>query len=121
MDGIKEPQRTKVENELKRLYRYNGEIYNAVTFLCMKLLEGCRPEKKKMNSFAKIAARMDSIRRAAALPLTCMGHSWSESCVFFVLDILFLGLGDGIVAIWGGLSPLSASSEVSDKKQLYFG
>lgn len=31
-DGIKEPRKTKVENELDRLYRYNGNIYNATTF-----------------------------------------------------------------------------------------
>ena len=44
-DGIKEPRKTKVENELDRLYRYNGNIYNATTFLCVKLLEGCYPDK----------------------------------------------------------------------------
>ena len=31
-DGIKEPRKTKIENELDRLYRYNGNIYNATTF-----------------------------------------------------------------------------------------
>ena len=40
-DGIKEPRKTKVENELSRCYSYKGNIYNAVEFLCTKLLEGC--------------------------------------------------------------------------------
>lgn len=40
-DGIKEPRKTKVENELSRLYSYKGNTYNAVEFLCTKLLEGC--------------------------------------------------------------------------------
>ena len=40
-DGIKEPRKTKVENELSACYRYNGSLYNAVEFLCTKLLEGC--------------------------------------------------------------------------------
>lgn len=46
-DGIKEPRKTKVENQLNKLYRYNGKIYNAVTFLCVKLLEGSYPEKRE--------------------------------------------------------------------------
>ena len=40
-DGIKEPRKTKVENELSRCYSYKGNYYNAVEFLCTKLLEGC--------------------------------------------------------------------------------
>ncbi len=46
-DGIKEPRKTKIENELDRLYRYNENIYNATTFLCVKLLEGCYPDKEE--------------------------------------------------------------------------
>ena len=52
-DGIKEPRKTKVENELDRLYRYNGNIYNATTFLCVKLLEGCYPEKEENYQYYK--------------------------------------------------------------------
>lgn len=52
-NGIKEPRKTKVENELSRAYRYNGKIYNAVTFLCVKLLEGCYPEKKENYQYYK--------------------------------------------------------------------
>ena len=46
-DSIKEPRKTKVENELSRCYSYKGNYYNAVEFLCMKLLEGCYLEKKE--------------------------------------------------------------------------
>lgn len=46
-DNIKEPRKTKIENELTVSYKYNGKIYNAVTFLCIKLLEGCYPEKEE--------------------------------------------------------------------------
>lgn len=52
-DEIKEPRKTKVENELSRAYRYNGKIYNAVTILCMKLLEGCYPEKEENYQYYK--------------------------------------------------------------------
>lgn len=52
-DGIKEPQKTKIEHELKKFCRYNGMVYNAVTFLCMKLLEGCRPEKEENEQHCK--------------------------------------------------------------------
>lgn len=52
-DGIKEPRKTKVESELDRLYKYNGKIYNAVTFLCVKLLEGCYPEKEENYQYYK--------------------------------------------------------------------
>lgn len=52
-DGIKEPRKTKVENELSRTYSYNGKIYNAVTFLCVKLLEGCYPEKEENYQYYK--------------------------------------------------------------------
>lgn len=52
-DKIKEPRKTKVENELSRSYRYNGKIYNAVTFLCVKLLEGCYPEKEENYQYYK--------------------------------------------------------------------
>lgn len=52
-DGLKEPRKTKVENELDRLYRYNGDIYNAVTFLCVKLLEGCHPKKEENYQYYK--------------------------------------------------------------------
>lgn len=52
-DGIKEPRKTKVENELSASYRYNGQIYNAVTFLCMKLLEDCYPEKEENYQYYK--------------------------------------------------------------------
>ena len=52
-DSIKEPQKTKVESELNRAYRYNGKIYNAVTFLCVKLLEGCYPEKEENYQYYK--------------------------------------------------------------------
>lgn len=46
-DEIKEPRKTKVENELSRCYSYKGNIYNAVEFLCTKLLEGCYLEKNE--------------------------------------------------------------------------
>ena len=46
-DGIKEPRKTKVENELSRCYSYKGNIYNVVEFLCTKLLEGCYLEKEE--------------------------------------------------------------------------
>ena len=36
-DNIKEPRKTKVENTLDHLYRYNGEVMSAVNFLCTKL------------------------------------------------------------------------------------
>ena len=52
-DGIKEPRKTKVENELDHLYRYNGNIYNATTFLCIKLLEGCYPDKDENYQYYK--------------------------------------------------------------------
>lgn len=52
-DGIKEPRKTKVENGLDRLYRYNGKIYNVTTFLCVKLLEGCYPEKEENYQYYK--------------------------------------------------------------------
>lgn len=52
-DEIKKPRKTKVENELSRYYRYNGKIYNAVTFLCVKLLEGCYPEKEENYRYYK--------------------------------------------------------------------
>lgn len=52
-DGIKEPRKTKVESELDRLYRYNGNIYNTTTFLCIKLLEGCYPDKEENYQYHK--------------------------------------------------------------------
>lgn len=52
-DEIKEPRKTKVESELDRLYRYNGNIYNATTFLCVKLLEGCYPKKEENYQYCK--------------------------------------------------------------------
>ncbi len=52
-DSIKEPRKTKVENELDRLYKYNGNIYNATTFLCVKLLEGCYPDKEENYQYYK--------------------------------------------------------------------
>ena len=52
-DGIKEPRKTKVENELDHLYRYNGNIYNATTFLCIKLLEGYYPDKDENYQYYK--------------------------------------------------------------------
>ena len=52
-DGIKEPRKTKVESELDRLYRYNGSIYNATTFLCVKLLEGCYPDKEDYQYYKR--------------------------------------------------------------------
>ena len=52
-DEIKEPRKTKVESELDRLYRYNGNIYNATTFLCVKLLEGCYPDKEENYQYYK--------------------------------------------------------------------
>lgn len=52
-DDIKEPRKTKVENELSAYYRYNGKIYNTVTLLCVKLLEGCYPEKEENYQYYK--------------------------------------------------------------------
>ena len=52
-DEIKEPRKTKVENELSRCYSYKGNIYNAVEFLCTKLLEGCYLEKEENYQYVK--------------------------------------------------------------------
>lgn len=52
-NAIKEPRKTKVEDELSKSYRYNGKIYNAVTFLCVKLLEGCYPKKQENYQYYK--------------------------------------------------------------------
>lgn len=52
-DGIKEPRKTKVENELSACYRYKENIYNAVEFLCIKLLEGCYPDKEENYQYYK--------------------------------------------------------------------
>lgn len=52
-ENIKEPRKTKVENELNRLYRYNGGVYNAITFLVIKLLEGCAPLKEENYQYYK--------------------------------------------------------------------
>lgn len=52
-DGIKEPRKTKVENELSRYYSYKGNIYNAVEFLCTKLIEGCHLEKEENYQYVK--------------------------------------------------------------------
>ena len=52
-DGIKEPRKTKVENELSACYRYNDSLYNAVEFLCVKLLEGCYPDKQENYQYYK--------------------------------------------------------------------
>lgn len=52
-DEIKEPRKTKVENELSRCYSYRGNIYNAVEFLCTKLLEGCYLEKEENYQYVK--------------------------------------------------------------------
>lgn len=32
-DGIKEPQKTRTEKVLSKYYRYNGDIYNTITYL----------------------------------------------------------------------------------------
>lgn len=52
-DGIKEPRKTKVENELSACYRYNGSLYNAVELLCVKLLEGYYPDKEENYQYYK--------------------------------------------------------------------
>lgn len=52
-DGIKEPRKTKVENELSRCYSYKENYYNAVEFLCTKLLEGCYLEKEENYQYRK--------------------------------------------------------------------
>ena len=52
-DGIKEPQKTRTEKILSKYYNYNGGIYNTVTYLCMKLLEGCTPGKKEDYQYYK--------------------------------------------------------------------
>lgn len=52
-DSIKEPRKTKVEKVLGALYRYNGKIYNTVEFLCIKLLEGCYPDKEENYQYYK--------------------------------------------------------------------
>lgn len=52
-DEIKEPRKTKVENELSACYRYKGNVYNAVEFLCIKLLEGCYPDKEENYQYYK--------------------------------------------------------------------
>lgn len=52
-DGIKEPRKTKVENGLSACYTYKGNYYNAVEFLCVKLLEGCYPDKEENYQYYK--------------------------------------------------------------------
>lgn len=52
-DGIKEPRKTKVENELSACYTYKGNYYSAVEFLCAKLLEGCYPDKEENYQYYK--------------------------------------------------------------------
>lgn len=52
-DGIKEPRKTKVENELSACYTYKGNYYSAVEFLCVKLLEGCYPDKEENYQYYK--------------------------------------------------------------------
>lgn len=52
-DGIKEPRKTKVENELSACYTYKGNYYSAVEFLCVKLLEGCYPDKQENYQYYK--------------------------------------------------------------------
>ncbi|MDE7268695.1 MAG: hypothetical protein K2N89_14645 [Lachnospiraceae bacterium] len=46
-DNIREPQKTRTENTLDKLIRYDGNIYNMVTFLVGGLIEGRKPEKKE--------------------------------------------------------------------------
>lgn len=52
-DGIKQPRKTKVEDSLQTCYSYNGKLYNAVEFLCTKLLEGCTPEARENYQYYK--------------------------------------------------------------------
>ena len=52
-DEIKEPRKTKVEKTLDQFCRYKGTVYNVVTFLCVKLLEGCYPEKEENYQYYK--------------------------------------------------------------------
>ena len=52
-DSIKEPRKTKVENELSAFCRYNGKIYSTIEFLCTKLLEGCYPDKEENYQYYK--------------------------------------------------------------------
>lgn len=52
-DGIKEPQKTRTEKVLSKYYRYNGDIYNTITYLCMKLIEGCMPGKEENYQYYK--------------------------------------------------------------------
>lgn len=52
-DGIKEPRKTKIQDELNRLYRYEGKVYNAVNFLCLKLLKGCYPDRQEGYQYRK--------------------------------------------------------------------
>lgn len=52
-DNIKEPRKTKTENNLRKVCRYNGRICNIVNFLCVKLLEGCSPEKEENYCYRK--------------------------------------------------------------------
>lgn len=44
-DNTKEPRKSKVEKSLSKLYKIDGVIYNTVTFLTDKLIEGYLPEK----------------------------------------------------------------------------
>lgn len=52
-DNIKEPRKTKVENLLDKLIRYDGKIYNMVDYLCLKLLEGYYLEKVENYTYYK--------------------------------------------------------------------
>jgi hypothetical protein len=52
-DNIKEPRKTKVENSLEALYRYDGIVLNTVNFLCIKLLQGCTLEKIENYQYYK--------------------------------------------------------------------
>lgn len=52
-DNIKEPRKTKVEKLFDKLIRYDGEIYNTVEYLCLKLLEGYYLEKEENYTYYK--------------------------------------------------------------------
>ena len=52
-DNIKEPRKTKVENSLRKLYRYKNSICSTVECFCDKLLEGCFLDKKENYQYYK--------------------------------------------------------------------
>lgn len=52
-DGMREPLKTRMESTLDKMYSYQGNVINAVSFLCTKLLEGCYLDKEENYTYYK--------------------------------------------------------------------